>query len=301
MAQYCILGKRINKLSIPKTYDINKIPFGVVVIENEAKKVGLAEVGDTVLPSGRFGIYSRKNAYGCTYADKTKPKERRYVSTNWIYPFGNTNASKVAVDVYKKCYPKVEVAAYGIELQLYEDESKQQFVIINMTDEIRKKYLKEAINLMLEIYGICYIYDDVIQVEKTSKRRRCNWEILPPGEMPSKHVEKQVESINQRTDTYNIARLNYIEMYNFVTSVEGINGFKGYYAYLFENYCVFESAFYGNATYIIQKNNWEEMSQKTKKELNDEKRIIGKIDHTKNWKKNIANMFKNLEIIKKND
>ena len=41
--------------------------------------------------------------------------------------------------------------------------------------------------------------------------------------------------------------------------------------------------------------------QKTKKELNDEKRIIGKIDHTKNWKKNIANMFKNLEIIKKND
>lgn len=65
--------------------------------------------------------------------------------------------------------------------------------------------------------------------------------------------------------------------------------------------CVFESAFYGNATYIIQKNNWEEMSQKTKKELNDEKRIIGKIDHTKNWKKNIANMFKNLEIIKKND
>lgn len=163
------------------------------------------------------------------------------------------------------------------------------------------RILSGYINLMLEIYGICYIYDDVIQVEKTSKRRRCNWEILPPGEMPSKHVEKQVESINQRTDTYNIARLNYIEMYNFVTSVEGINGFKGYYAYLFENYCVFESAFYGNATYIIQKNNWEEMSQKTKKELNDEKRIIGKIDHTKNWKKNIANMFKNLEIIKKND
>ena len=85
MAQYCILGKRINKLSIPKTYDINKIQLGVVVIENEAKKVGLAEVGDTVLPSGRFGIYSRKNAYGCTYADKTKPKERRYVSTNWIH------------------------------------------------------------------------------------------------------------------------------------------------------------------------------------------------------------------------
>lgn len=55
----------------------------------------------------------------------------------------------VAADIYRECYPKIEVEAYGIELQLYEDEGKQQFVIINMTDEIRKKYMKEAINLML--------------------------------------------------------------------------------------------------------------------------------------------------------
>lgn len=299
MAQYCITDKRIIKLHIPDMYDINKIQLGIPVIEDEAKKVGLTEVGDIVLPSGTFGSHSRKNAYGYEYADKTKPKERRYVSTHWGYPYGNTNASMVAVDIYRKCYPKIEVEAYGIELQLYEDESKQQFVIINMTDKIRKTYMKEAINLMLEIYGRCYVYDDVIQVEKTIKRKRCNWEILPPGELPSKHVKKQLESMNQRTDTFDIARLNYVEMYNATTSVEGINGFKGYYAYLFENYCVLESAFYGNATYIIPKDNWEEMSQKTKKELIDEKRLVGKIDHTQNWKKNVASMFNKLGIKKK--
>lgn len=299
MAQYCITGKKIIKLHIPDTYDINKIQLGIPVMGNEAEIAGLMEVGDIVLPSGTFGPQSRKNAYGYTYADKTKPKERRYVSTNWVYPFGNTNASMVAADIYRECYPKIEVEAYGIELQLYEDENKQQFVIVNMTDEIRKKYMKEAINLMLEIYGKCYVYDGVIRVEKTIKRKRCNWEILPPGEMPSRHVEKQLKSMNQKTDTYDIARLNYMEMYNATTRVEGINGFRGYYAYLYENYCVLESAFYGNATYIILKDNWEEMSQKTKKELIDEKQLIGKIDHTEKWKQNVAVMFKELGITKK--
>ena len=158
MAQYCINGKRIVKLQIPHTYDINKIQLGIPVMDNEAEIVGLKEDGDIVLPSGTFGPQSRKNAYGYSYADKTKSKERRYVFTNWVYPFGNTNASMVAADIYKECYPKIEVEAYGIELQLYEDESKQQFVIVNMTDDVRKKYMKEAINLMLEIYGKCYVY-----------------------------------------------------------------------------------------------------------------------------------------------
>lgn len=299
MAQYCITGKRIIKLHIPDTFDINKIQLGIPVMDDEAKKVGLMEVGDIVLPSGTFGIHSRKNAYGYAYTDNTKNKERRYVSTNWVHPYGNTNASMVAVDIYRECFPKIEVAAYGIELQLYEDQSKQKFVIVNMTDEIREGYIKEAINLMLEIYGKCNVYDGIVRVENVIKRKRCNWEILPPGEMPSKHIEKLLKSMNKTTDTYDMARLKYIEMYNATIAVEGINGFKGYYAYLYENYCVLESAFYGNATYIIPKDNWEELSQKTKRELIDEKKLIGKIDHTAKWKENVARIFKELGITKR--
>ena len=299
MAQYCITGKRIVKLQMLNTYDINKIQLGIPVMDDEAKIVGLMKVGDIVLPSGVFGPQSRKNAYGYSYADKTKPKERRYVSTNWVFPFGNTNASMVAADIYRECYPKIEVEAWGIELQLYKDESKQQFVIVNMTSEIRKKYIKEAINLMLEIYGKCYVYDGVIRVENTIKRKRCNWEMLPPGEMPSKCVERQLNSMHRKTDTFDIARLNYVERYNTTISVEGINGFKGYYAYLFENYCVLESAFYGNATYIIPKDNLEELSQKTKRELFDKKKVVAKIDHTEKWKQKVADAFKELGITKK--
>jgi len=262
MTSCCIKGKRIRRVNLPKEYDISKIQIGIPVTKDEDKRVGLAENGDVVLPSGTFGAQSRKNAYGYAYADKSKPKERRYVSTNWVYPFGNTNASMVAADIYKECYPKEVVPPYEIELQLFANENRQQFVIADLTDEIRAKYLKEAINIFLEIYGICYIFDGVIQMDNSVRKQRCNWKILPPGQMPSRHIKNQLRDRGERTDTYSIYRLEYMEKYRPEKVVEGINGFKGYYAYVYENYCVLESAVYGNATYIIPKENWKILSQK---------------------------------------
>lgn len=152
--------------------------------------------------------------------------------------------------------------------------------------------------MLLEIYGICYIFEKDIQIGESAKRQRCNWEILPVGEMPSKHIEKQLREQGKDVNTYDVFRLNYVEKYDFEKVVEGINGFKGYYAYIFKKYCVFESAVYGNATYIIPKENWEILSQKTKKELFDEGYVIKKIAHTENWKYNISKMFESLNIEK---
>lgn len=294
--QYSIRGKRIRKLLLPKEFDINTIQIGVPAKGDEAQKVGLEREGDIVLPSGMFGSQSKKNAYGYSYADKTKPKERRYVSTNWIQPFGNDNASPVAVDIYRECYPQICVPAYEIELQLYRGENGNRYVIVNLTKEIREVFLKEAVNLLLEIYGVCYIFEKDIQIDDSAKRQRCNWEILPADEIPSEHIEKQLREHEKVVDTYDGYRLRYIEKYDFEKVVEGVNGFKGYYAYVFNKYCVLESAVYGNATYIIPKENWEILSQKTKKELFDEGYVIKKIDHTKNWEHNIRTIFKSLNI-----
>ena len=279
------------------SYDIDKIQIGIPVICDEAKKVGLIKNGDVVLPSGIFGAQCRRNAYGYSYADKSKPKERRYVSTNWVHPFGNTNASEVAVDIYRPCWPQVEVPPYGIELQLFRSKDGQLYVIVVLTDEIRANYLKEAVNILLEIYGVCYIFDGEIQLDYSSKRQRCNWEMLPPGEMPSRHIKKQLGERGEKTDTYDIFRLEYMEKYNSEKIVEGINGFKGYYAFIFSKCCVLESAIYGNATYIIPKENWEILSQKTKKELFYENKVIGKIDHTAKWKQNVSDKFRMLEVV----
>lgn len=294
--QYSIRGKRIRKLLLPKEFDKNTIQIGVPVKENEDQKVGLKRAGDIVLPSGRFGAQSKRNAYGYSYVDKTKPKERRHVSTNWIRPYGNEKVSPIAVDISRECYPQICVSAYEIELQLYKSESDDKYVIVNLTKEIRERFLKEAINLLLEIYGVCYIFDKDIQIDDSIKRQRCNWEILPAGEMPSKHIEKQLREHGKKADIYDKHRLEYIEKYHFEKAVEGVNGFKGYYAYVSKKYCVLESAIYGNATYIIPENNWEILSQKTKKELFDEGYVIKKIDHTKSWEDTIRTIFASLNI-----
>lgn len=297
MNSYYIKGHRIMKLSIPEEMDVNTLQIGVQVSDDEAEKVGLKNVGDVVLPSSDFGPQSKKNAYGYTYADHSKEKERRYISTNWIYPFGNTNASMIPVDIYKECFPKVKVPPYEIELQLIENESNQLFVMVVMTDRVRKKYLKEAVNLLLEIYGVCFFFKDSIKIEMVTKKNRCNWEILPPGEMPSKHVERQLrENGAKTTDTYDIFRLNYLEEYKAEEIVEGVNGFNGYYAFVFEKYCVLESAVYGNATYIIPKENWKILSQKTKRELFAEKKVVARIEHTSKWRQNITRKLKELGI-----
>lgn len=294
--QYSIRGKRIRKLLLPKEFDKDIIQIGVPVKGDEAQRVGLEREGDIVLPSERFGSQSKKNAYGYSYADKMKPKERRYVSTNWIQPFGNDNASSIPVDIYRECYPKTYVPAYEIELQLYKSKSGNSYVIVNLTKEIRERFLKEAINLLLEIYGVCYIFDKDIQIDDSIKRQRCNWEILPAGEMPSKHIEKQLREHGEKADTYDKHRLEYIEKYHFEKAVEGVKGFKGYYAYVSKKYCVLESAVYGKATYIIPEENWEILSQKTKKELFDEGYVIKKIDHTKSWEDIIRTIFASLNI-----
>ena len=154
MAQHCIKGKRIRRVCIPKEYDIDKIQIGIPVICDEAKTVGLNKNGDVVLPSGIFGAQCRRNAYGYSYADKSKPKERRYVSTNWVHPFGNTNASEVAVDIYRPCWPQVEVPPYGIELQLFKSKDGQLYVIVVLNGLFIFLHLPVCILWFFLLFGI---------------------------------------------------------------------------------------------------------------------------------------------------
>ena len=295
MSYIVIEQSKVRKLSIPPTFNCDKIQIGVPVCCDEAVKVNLVKPGDVILPSASFGYACKRNAYGYTYIDKTQPKENRYITTNWIQPYGNPNASHVACDVYRMCYPQIDVPPTEIELVFYQDENKKQYVIANLSQRIREKYLVEVVNLFLEIYGKCYIFSDEINLSDTNRRRRCNWEILPPGEKPSIHFIHQLRQRGEPTDTFEVERLKILDQYKTEQIVEGINGFKGYFAYVFSNHCILESAIYGNATYVIPKENWELLSQKTKRALLDENVVIEKIVHSKYWKGNIRRIIKDLE------
>lgn len=295
MMNITIKQSKIRTLKLPNEYDTSKIQIGVPVKSDEASRVNLKNIGDIVLPSADFGNECLRNAYGYTYPDKTQPKEKRYVSTNWIHPFGNVNASSVAADIYRDCYLQVEVPPTEIELLLFEDKNNNRYIIANLTTNIRKNFLKETVNLFLEIYGYCIIFNSEISSTNDINRHRCNWEILPQGEKPSIHLIKQLKNQDCETDTYDVERLRFLDAYKAQQVVEGTNGFNGYYAYIFNKHCILESAVYGNATYIIPKENWEILSQKTKGELFSEKVVIKKIIHTENWKNIMRELIRRLE------
>lgn len=220
---------------------------------------------------------------------------RRYVTTIWTQPYGNDYASPVASDIYRKCYPVVEVAPTEIELELFQDQNNIRYIIANLTDEIRENYMVQAVNLFLEIFGECYVYSDEFSMATPNNRRRCNWQMLPPGQKPSVHLSNMLRDAGENADSYDVERLRVLDRYDAEQVVEGINGFEGYYAYVFENHCVLESAIYGNATYIIPKDNWEELSQKTKQELLDEDVVIAKLIHNERWKYAIRSKMSELE------
>lgn len=294
---YYINQKRINRLKLPDNYDKKTIQIGIPVKKDEAEKVGLEEIGDSILPSQHFGATSKKNADGYEYADKTKPKQRRYVTTNWIKPYGNSNASEQAVDIYRECYPKITVEPTEIELTLHQNKHNDMFVIASMSTLNRSKHIKEAINIFLEIYGECYVYKKEIEARDINVKKKKNWEFLRPGEKPSKNIIRNTQNNNELINKYDIERLITLEKYDKVDIVEGILGFRGYYAFLFKKYCIFESVWYGNATYIVAITNWEKLSQLTKSELMALNEVEKRIIHNADWGKNITRFIEDNGLI----
>lgn len=287
------INSKKRNINFLKRIDRKNIRVGLAVQSSDVIRLGLKSVGDTIVPSPSFGPVCHKNANGYSYIDKTQPKENRYVCTIWTYPFGNMWTNKVPIDQYRDCYPKVYVEPLEIEMELVSNEEGELFVVSVINDVTKDEQILDAINMFIEVFGKCSIYEQTLIIE--TKRIRLNWEILPPGERPSAHIIKLLRDKGEETDTFNVERLRTLERYKADIIGEGTNGFFGYYAYVFNQICVLESAFYGNATYIIPKENWETLSQKTKKELFDEKQVLKRIVHNEEWEQSIRQEMKRLE------
>lgn len=59
--------------------------------------------------------------------------------------------------------------------------------------------------------------------------------------------------------------------------------------------CYLENAVYGNATYVIVKEEWKILSQLSKNELLATRKVINKIIHNKNWINELKKSMKTTE------
>lgn len=269
---------------------IRQVKLTIPITDHLLKKLGLKEKPKnwaSFLPQV-CGPVSRYNAEGGYIIHKDLPKEPRIINTvDWHWTDWNGTHYSRLVDIKKDCYPRDIVQPPAIELVINNDE----FEIPNINVE-NSLMLKHCINLCLELAGSC----EVLKEDGSSilpNIKRVNWEILPPGQYPFQKIR---EFIHKRTQEkikipFDVFRFDYLESKKPIEIWRGLGGFSNYFVYIYpHNLIIIDSLKYANATYVVDQN-WEEISQKTKKEILDNHLHKQRIIHTKSWEKQISKLF----------
>lgn len=295
-----ITKKRIISMDFLNKYLDTDFKIGIHIKNEEYKKLGLEKFdeGLAIEPSPNLGINCKRNAFGYSYPDKTKPKEFRVINTiYWSIKDWGGHIHEGYADITREVYQRVTIPAYNIEFLLTTNENKECFIIANLVEKNNTDMIKQTINMFLEVFGFCQIFDKELCVTNKIKIKRCNWELLPPGIKADifRMINDNRETKKNNKHDFNQYRLDILNSYNLPVVYEGTNGFLGYYAYVFDKICVLENAFYGNATYIIQKEKWQELSKMSKQEILFTDEIIEKINHSEKWENKIRYIIKKYE------
>ncbi|MDD3028146.1 MAG: hypothetical protein PHI41_08890 [Erysipelotrichaceae bacterium] len=292
--------KRIMNLSkLRLIEDDKKIRIGIAIGEdpqrNEMlKKIGFESLanGETVLPA-LIGPATRKNASGYVIKHKDKVKEKHYRMAEWTYKkwIGGGKTETVTDNVTRSYmrYPQTVVPPLGIEFTILEINGKKVLLAPEVEkNESNEKYIITAINVILEIFGECEIFDENLDSIINTEIKRLNWTILPAGKYPWTRLKDILKPFikGARGKNKNVisSRLELIYSFepNFVAW--GNAGFSGYMIFGFPTMDIFvlESTLVNNATYVLGAN-WEEISKLTKAEIINCSLEKARVIHNKNW------------------
>lgn len=258
------------------------VRFGVPItsaIGPRLEELGLGaspSVGDTVLPAP-VGPVSRFNAHGKEIVRHDLPMETAYRQREWSWTewHGRARVERTGiVDVPYQRYPRDFVPPPSVELEVVTNPAEALYVVVGAEpyDDAHHDSLVHKANLLLEIFGECEVLRDDAQPFIRAPQRRLNWEVLPAGELPWEQVRTAVEPIVTRERPGNRppiwTRFQAIQRHRPDFHALGRGGFRGYVVFGFERLglYVLESAHYGNATYLLDRD-WEHLSQLTKAEL----------------------------------
>lgn len=272
--------------------DIAKVGFSVPPV-----------AGERLLPAGKFGIASRRNADGEEIIHKDKPLETHYRQREWTWKefrgrYDYEEKYKIVEVPYKR-YPRSWKPPHGVELQVRAAPNDTlaitagPFYLSNVDQEL----LLNAVHMFVELFGECRLVKEDLAEATPVPVRRLNWEVLPPGKYPWSRAEPAVERVIQPTSAGDQAVLR--ERVKTITAYEpdfiaiGRNGFSRYMVYGWDEHqlYVLESTEVNNATYVL-KNNWEAVSAMTKAEVLDSGMHHARLVHRNSWWNGVADLMR---------
>lgn len=275
------------------------------VAQKRLEEIGLPEnapLGTRVLPA-RLGPISVFNAEGRYEPQTDQPMETAYRQTEWHWTewHGHRRVRQSGIfDVPYKRYPRIFTPPPSVEVQLQKGATGDALLVTDpMTvSNDSPADIKHAINLFLELFGCCYLYGETLAPPAEAAVRRVNWEILPPGEYPWTRVRARLrEIIDQQPPGNRPVIWSRIEAVAALPGREfvaiGRGGFRGYVIFAFpqQGYYICENIEYGNATYAFGED-WERLSQLTKKEILDGNLHEHRLVHRQGWALRLNDLFR---------
>lgn len=253
----------------------------------------MLEFGETVLPTAK-GSVARFNAQGKSIPLKDLPKERVYRQAEWKWKqFCGRNdfeeKSKI-VDVPYSRYQRDYIKPPSLELMVVGDASGGKLIaapkiIFNPENDY---LITHAVNLFLEIFGLCELRNENLESIISSPIKKLNWDILPKGRKPWGELKTLISPVINNLPEGNKAviekRFESINVFEPEFVAVGRAGFSGYLVFGFpaKSLFILECTQINNATYVIE-NNWEQLSGLTKAEILNNKLHKQRVMHCKSW------------------
>jgi hypothetical protein len=285
-----------------------KVYIGLPITEDvsaKLKEIGFESLnpGELLVPSPKLGTVSKFNANGKDVPQRDKPMETAYRQQYWEWEDWGGNHHSRTVDIPFKRYPRKWIPSPWIELMIMQSGEKKFIlagpaIIKGETDETG---IVHRINLMLEIFKRVEILQENLERYEIPKVVKLNWDILPVGNIPwekfQNHLAPVMEKMSKGKKNIISERLEIVSQYKPDFHAIGTNGYRGYIIFGFKNLnlYIFESAEYGNATYVFE-GDWKQLSQMTKAEIVDGNLHKHRFVHLEGWGKKIEELFP-----KKND
>lgn len=259
--------------------------------------------GERLLPSGDFGIASRRNADGEEIIHKDRPLETHYRQREWTWKefrgrYDYEERTKI-VDVPYKRYPRSWKKPHGVELQVRAAPNAALVIAAGpfQSSAADQALLLNTVHMFVELFGECRLVKEDMAEAVQAPVRRLNWEVLPPGKYPWPRAEPAVDRVIRTAPPGDQAVLR--ERVKTITAYEpdfiavGRNGFSRYVVYGWDGHelYVLESSEVNNATYVLKKN-WEEVSAMTKAQVLDDGAHHARLVHRGTWWKAISDLMR---------
>ena len=248
------------------------------------------EKGLKIIPKP-CGKVTERNMYGEFVVCKDKAKEFRTYEREYHVIDWHKKDHYGTCYVTILCYPKIFVEPQLEEIILDANVIKSEKIEIS-----DKKRISHIVNMFLEIFGYCEIFDEGEKVLSSDIQiKSISWEILPPGEYPWDRILSNSWKKAKGSKKNNLVvekRHKVISSFRPDFMAYGANGFNGYVVYGFKSKSlfIFESNQLDQATYVF-KGDWEEFSKLTKRDVIKGRLCYARIIHCSTWEKEISNLF----------